>query len=66
MFPSWRYHRTLEACIVADPLEDEALGDGWADTPAAFTEPEPEPQEAADECLSAKTTKKTSKKRTTS
>lgn len=40
-FPSWRYHRTLEPRIVRDAAEDAALGEGWADTPAAFAEPEP-------------------------
>ncbi len=36
-FPSWRYHRDGRAVIVNDPAEDEALGAGWADSPAAFT-----------------------------
>jgi hypothetical protein len=37
-YPSWRFHRTLPPCIVADPDADDALGDEWADTPAAFLE----------------------------
>jgi hypothetical protein len=41
-YPSWRFHRTERAVIVADPASDEALGPGWADTPAAFFDPEPE------------------------
>lgn len=40
-FPSWRYHRTEPARIVNDPLELDALGEGWADTPAAFDAAEP-------------------------
>jgi hypothetical protein len=35
-FPSWRYHRTAPAIIVHSPEEEAALGEGWADTPAAF------------------------------
>jgi len=79
MFPTWRYHRTLPACIVATPEADEALGAEWADTPAAFDEPEPveddleddepekepEPDQAA-ECLSEKTKTRKNRKRTKS
>jgi hypothetical protein len=39
-YPTWRYHRELAPCIVADPHADAALGPGWADTPAAFVEPD--------------------------
>ncbi|HCE10681.1 MAG TPA: hypothetical protein DEQ40_19135 [Oxalobacteraceae bacterium] len=42
-FPSWRYHRTLAPVLVNDPDEDVALGKEWADTPAAFSEPEEVP-----------------------
>jgi hypothetical protein len=35
-FPSWRYHATEAPRIVNDPIEDEALGEGWEHTPAAF------------------------------
>jgi hypothetical protein len=35
-FPCWRYHATQPAVIVNDPEELESLGEGWADTPAAF------------------------------
>jgi len=35
-FPSWRYHATEKPIVVNDPIEDEALGLEWADTPAAF------------------------------
>jgi hypothetical protein len=53
IFPRWRYHRTKPACIVYDAAEYDALGDGWADTPAAFegeadvatAEAEPEPEQ---------------------
>ena len=41
LFPSWRYHRTEPARLVNDPAEDAELGDGWADTPAAFEQEEP-------------------------
>jgi hypothetical protein len=37
-YPAWRYHRTAPAVIVNSPVEDAALGEGWADTPAAFNE----------------------------
>lgn len=44
-YPRWRYHATEKPKLVNDPVEDEALGDGWADTPAAFeAKPEPEPK----------------------
>lgn len=44
-FPSFRYHATLPPVIVNDPEEESKLGDGWADTPAAFDVPEvPEPK----------------------
>jgi len=35
-YPAWRYHAIKDPVIVADPGEEEALGPGWADTPAAF------------------------------
>jgi hypothetical protein len=56
-YPSWRYHRTEPAVIVNSPEEDDALGSGWADTPAAFAN---EPGAAETECSSKKktTTKK--------
>ena len=38
-FPGWRYHRTAPAIIVNSPEEEAALGEGWAETPAAFQEP---------------------------
>jgi len=34
IFPSWRYHASLPACIVADQAESDALGAGWYDSPA--------------------------------
>ena len=44
VFPSMRYHRTLAPVVVISPEHDEALGDQWADTPAAyFNSPESEP-----------------------
>jgi hypothetical protein len=53
-FPKWKYHATKDAVIVSNPDEESALGDDWADTPAAFSgndvaKPEP---------LTIKTTKK--------
>jgi hypothetical protein len=45
-FPSWRYHRELPARIVASAEEDAALGEEWADTPAAFAEPSADEPEA--------------------
>ena len=41
LFPSWRYHKTLPACIVQNPEEEAALGLGWRNTP--WTVPDPEP-----------------------
>jgi hypothetical protein len=35
-YPKWMYHATLPACVVQDPIEQEELGDDWAETPAAF------------------------------
>lgn len=34
-FPSWRYHATLPARVVANPEDDAALGAGWFDSPVA-------------------------------
>ncbi len=40
-YRSFVYHRTQPARIVETREEfDRLLADGWADTPAAFTEPE--------------------------
>lgn len=33
LFPSWRYHATEPARIVASPEESEALGSAWSNTP---------------------------------
>jgi hypothetical protein len=54
-YPKWKYHRTLDACIVQDPAEEAALGDGWADTPAVFSEPEPEPADIQPELAAGET-----------
>lgn len=35
-FPKWLYHAELPARIVKTPEEQIALGEGWADSPAAF------------------------------
>jgi hypothetical protein len=37
-YPKFLYHRELEPVVVADPIEHEALGEGWAESPAAFEE----------------------------
>ncbi len=34
MYPSVRYHATEEPRTVNNPEEDEALGEGWASSPA--------------------------------
>lgn len=69
LYPSWRYHRTEPARIVDTPEEDSELGEGWADTPAAFfeetpgEEPADEPaDEPAEEPCSSKKTKTTKKR----
>jgi hypothetical protein len=36
VYPSWRYHRTKPAVIVKSQQAEAELGEGWADTPAAF------------------------------
>lgn len=44
-YPKWKYHRAEQAQIVESPAEEEALGPGWADSPAEFEQaPEPEPK----------------------
>jgi hypothetical protein len=48
-YPKWMYHRTLPPVLVQDPDEQAALGDKWAVTPAAFLEPEVEPDCDPDE-----------------
>ncbi len=35
-FPSWRSHRDKKPVLVKNAEEDEALGPGWADSPAKF------------------------------
>jgi hypothetical protein len=37
-FPKWMYHQLEPACIVETPADQAALGDGWAESPAAFYE----------------------------
>ncbi len=38
VYPSWRYHKTELAKIIHSHEEHEALGDDWAQSPAAFEE----------------------------
>jgi hypothetical protein len=35
-YPKWLYHADGRSVIVNSREEAEALGDGWAETPAAF------------------------------
>lgn len=40
-FPSWRYHKELQPKIIHNEAQHELLeSEGWAETPAAFLEPE--------------------------
>ena len=34
--PCWRYHATEDPRLCETPEDEAALGEGWADTPAAF------------------------------
>ena len=36
-YPKWKYHATKPAVVVKDAQAETALGEGWADSPAAFT-----------------------------
>jgi hypothetical protein len=48
-YPSWRYHSSGESKIVENEEEHDALGEGWADTPAAHLPPaDPDPLPADD------------------
>ena len=40
-YPRWKYHSDGRALVVPDQEAEAALGPGWADTPAAFYEPDP-------------------------
>ena len=33
-FPKWKYHQTQEPRLVNTALDEEALGEGWANSPA--------------------------------
>ena len=35
-FPKWKYHKEKKAVVVNSAEEEEALGKGWADSPADF------------------------------
>src|SRR6185295_20156862 len=37
-YPKWKYHATEQALIVDDLDAEEALGEGWFDTPAEASE----------------------------
>lgn len=49
-YPKWLYNATLPARIVNDPVEHEALGEGWEESPAAFDD-EPPPNQTPIEDL---------------
>lgn len=49
VYPSWRYHKNLDAKIIHSAEEDEALGNEWATTPAAFEEVKNEKAQSASE-----------------
>lgn len=40
-YPKWLYHADGRSVVVNDREEEAALGEGWADTPAAFPAREP-------------------------
>lgn len=50
-YPAWRYHPDAPGRIVQTPAEDEALGDGWVDSPLKFpgVTPAPLPAPEVDE-----------------
>jgi hypothetical protein len=51
-FPKWKYHKDGKAQLVKSAEEEEALGPGWADSPAAFqTKPAPMVDEQEAEAL---------------
>lgn len=37
-FPKWKYHAEKEALVVDSELEEQALGEGWRDSPADFAQ----------------------------
>jgi hypothetical protein len=37
-YPSWRYHKCEQPKLVKSAAEEQALGAGWEDSPAAFLE----------------------------
>lgn len=46
VYPSWRYHASLEPKLVKDESEDRALGAEWSDSPAAFDKSQDKKPEA--------------------
>lgn len=52
-YPTWRYHATESPKVVHDEAEDEALGDEWTDSPAAFVSDDKQADIAADPELAA-------------
>lgn len=49
VYPSWRYHKSLEAKIVRSAAEDVSLGDGWVESPADVDIVEPVPLDLSTE-----------------
>lgn len=48
-YPGFRYHRTEAPKIVNSLEEDQALGEGWEHSPAAFDAPPSESESPVDE-----------------
>lgn len=38
VYPKWLYHQTKEAVIVHDLEQEKALGEGWVESPALFSD----------------------------
>lgn len=47
--PKWKYHASLSAVMVDDEAAEEALGEGWFDTPAEAEEAAPEDGDSGDD-----------------
>lgn len=62
-FPKWKYHFSKPACMVNDPHEEAALGEGWVDSPAYVKAPEPPAAEPEPVVFEAPATPKKKSKR---
>lgn len=36
-YPKWKYHASLKPCMVNSKAEEDALGPGWENSPAYFS-----------------------------